>query len=190
MQQQPPIAQGDQGHDQGVDLRPLALVDKLERREHRRRRDQAHTRVPQTPPDVPGQDQRRQAGQQGGQQEGHAPTADKLVERGFDPHQHRRFVRIQLAAAVRKQPVARGHHLLRDQGVTRLVRRPGVTQADAGAQHDQRRQQQPAELPAVAAAGNGAGRARRRGHETLVKKIRLRRVCYGRATGTAGCGSK
>ena len=196
VQQQAPVGQRDPGHDQRVDLRALDLVGELERRQQRHRREQPHARVPQPAPHVPGQRQGGQPGQQRRQQEGDAPVAHQLVQRSLDPHQHRRLVGVELAAAMRKQPVAGRDHLLGYQREARFVRRPGVACADAGAQHHQRHQQHQPELPAVAAerfvgvgvgGGGGGGGG---GHEGI---RRLSHPCAsgcGRATGTAGCGSR
>lgn len=153
MQQQAPVGQRDPHHDHRIDLRALDLVDKLERHQHGRGRVQADARIPQAPAQVPGQHQCQHAGQQRGQQERDAPVPRQLERDRLHPHQHRRLVRIQLGAPVREQPVARLHHLPGHQRKARLVRRPGVAQPDARAQHHQGHQQQQPEQATVEAVG-------------------------------------
>ena len=187
MQQQTPVGQGDQGHDQRVDLRAFDLVGKLESRQQCDCRQQTNTRAPQTPPDVPGQHQRRQSRQQRRQQKSNAPIANQLVHRSLHPHQHRWLVGIQLAAAARKQPIARFDHLFGHQRKARLIRRPGVTQPDTRAQHHQGHQHQDPEGALIVAPQGG-----NRGWWFACHNAGVRPACFfcGRATKTADCGNR
>ena len=137
MPQQPVIGEGDEERHQRIDLRFLRLIGELQREQQRPRRIQPDLARPQPAAQVVHAPQRAQRRQQRRQQERDAPVAEHGVERRFQPHQHRRLVRVQLGAAMRKQPVAALDHLLGDQRETRFVRRPRVAQAQSGAQHQQ-----------------------------------------------------
>jgi hypothetical protein len=190
--QQAPVGQRDQCHHQRIDLGALDLVGKLEGQQHHGGGKQTDAGVPQAPADVPGQRQRRQAGQQRGQQERDAPVAGDQVEHRLQPHQHRRLVGIQLAAAVREQPVARGDHL----PATSVKRGSSDGQ---GSRRPMPAPSTPAPPASAARSGAGPGRWRRHGvhgvpHARCTAAFRAHSaVCSrpcGRATGTAGCGNR
>ncbi len=135
--QQPVVGQRDEQHHQRVDLRLLGLEGELQREQQRPAGVQADPARPQPPAQVDHAPERAQRGDQRGQQEGHPPVADHAVQGGLPPHQHGRLVRIQLQPPMREQPLAAVHHLLGDQGETRLVRWPGVAQSEPRTQHQQ-----------------------------------------------------
>jgi hypothetical protein len=128
--------QRGQEYERRVDLRALALVDELERGEHRDARPQAGARVPQARGEVLGAPQRAQRGEQRRQQEAPAPAAEQRARGRQQPEEQRRLVGVQLHAAMREQEVARGEHLLRDEHEPRLVGGPRVAQAVAHAERD------------------------------------------------------
>jgi len=136
--QQPVVRECQEEADRRIYLRTLGLIDELERAQQRRGRVHADAVIPQPPAEVVDQRDHAQSGQQRRQQEGDAPAASHGVEKSLYRHEQRRLVRIQLAAAMRDQPVAGFDHLLGDQGEARFVRRPGIAQAEPSAEHDER----------------------------------------------------
>ena len=98
--------------------------------------------IPQASRQIEHQRQTAEPGQQVRQQEGDAHRAGQLVEEGDGPHEHRGFVRVDLSAAEREQPLPGLHHLLGDQGKTGFVGRPGVSEPHAGAEHYDSQQQE------------------------------------------------
>ncbi len=134
----------------------------------RLRGQQPGARHEQPAAQVPGQCQRHQPGEPRRQQERDAQLAGHGAGRRLQPHRQRRFVRVQLAAAAREQPVAGLHHLFGDEREARLVGRPGVAQPETGAQ------QRPRQRPAVGRRGgvHACGRCGCRSRRT---NCRLRR---------------
>ncbi len=141
MAQQAITAQRDPERDQGIHLRGLALQQELRREGQHQHGEQSGLRIPQAPAQVAHQPQGADRGQRAGQQERQLQVAQQPVEQGAEPEEHRRLVRVVLAAPGGKQPLAALHHLTGDLGEAGLVGRPGVAQADAGQQHDGRGRQ-------------------------------------------------
>ncbi len=135
MAQQSVIGQGDPEHHQRVDLRLLGLEGEVQRKQQHPGRIETDAPGPHAPAQIVDAGQCAQRGQQRRQQERHPPIAQQRVGQRLQPHQHRWLVRIQLVAAMREQPVAAQHHLLGHQRKARLVRRPRVTQTQAGTDH-------------------------------------------------------
>ena len=94
------------------------------------------------------------------------------------PEEQRRLVLVEIAAHARKQPLAGGDHVARDGREARLVRRPGIADADAGADDDEQRERQPQQ---IAARGSAAAR-----QQCLARGIARARV----ARGTAAAGRR
>ncbi|KAG1259031.1 hypothetical protein G6F65_015408 [Rhizopus arrhizus] len=135
--QQAVVGQRDEQHQQRVDLCLLRLEGEVQREQQRPAGIQPDPPCPQAPAKIHHAPQRAQRGQQRRQQEGHAPVADQAVQRGLPPHQHRRLVRVEFQHTVRKQPVAAVDHLPGHQSEAWLVRRPWITKAETGPQHQQ-----------------------------------------------------
>jgi hypothetical protein len=164
MAQQAIAGQRDPEHHQRIDLRLLRLPGELDGEQHRPTGIQADAPRPQPRAEVGDAPQRAQRREQRGQQEGDTQVAGQPQERRLQPHEQRRLVRIQLAAAMREQPVATFHHLLRDQREARLVRRPWIAQAQAGAEDQQGEQP---EQPGVATGLGHRGIITTRGYALL-----------------------
>ncbi len=168
--QQAVVGQRDEERHGRVDLRAFGLVDELERHQQRGRADQSGLCTPQSPARVVDQEQRAERCEQRRQQERDAPVTGQLVGGGLQRHEQRRLVRVQLAAAMRDQPLAALDHLLGDQRETRLVGRPRIAQTHAGGQHDEGDQEEQQQV----AARPGIERRQRRGHGTESKNAGVR----------------
>jgi hypothetical protein len=149
-------AERDQAHHRRIDLRALGLVDELHAGEHRDRGPQARAMRPQATREVVGQTDRRERGDQRGQQERPGPVAHQRIGRAEQPEIQRRFVRVKLVTAMREQPVAAVPHLLGDQHEARFVRGPRIAQADARAEHEQGDGEEPEQFAALAGVDHAA----------------------------------
>ena len=145
-----PVGERDPAHDQRIDLRALDLVHELEHEQHRDRRVEPGLVVPESSSEIVGEAERQQTREQRRQQERDTPAARDFVGGRFAPHHHRRLVRIELAPALRKKPVARFDHLLGREREARLVARPRIAQADTGAEQHEREQHEKAERATLA----------------------------------------
>jgi hypothetical protein len=123
-------AEGDPQRRHRVDLRGPRLQGELQGGEQREAGEHRRPPSPQAAGEVPGQRQRPQAGQRRREQEREPQRAGRGVDAGDEPEEHRRLVGVELAVAVREEPLAGLYHLLADQGEARLVRRPRVAQPD------------------------------------------------------------
>ena len=103
--------------------------------------DHADTAVPQARTEVVQAGDGDQAGQQSRHEQRDGRRNAEPGKAGNGPHEQRRLVRIQFAAAMREQPVAALDHLPGDQREAGFVRRPRVAKPES------RRQDQQGEQP-------------------------------------------
>jgi hypothetical protein len=84
-----------------------------------------------------------QGGEERRQQEARPYRSRERDRGGGQPDEYRRLVRIEFARAPREPELPGLQHFLGNERESRLVRRPGVAQADADCKQAERRDEQP-----------------------------------------------